>query len=97
MFHVHLKSYNSNNIMFSNNKFDFFRTNFGRLKRGDNVGAESFESCTVYFSDIPDFGDISANSDPLQIVVFLNDLYNFMDSRIDRFDVYKVRQLLFFL
>ena len=47
---------------------------------------------TVMFSDIADFQEISASSAPMQIVAFLNELYNVMDSRIEKFDVYKVSE-----
>lgn len=45
-----------------------------RLRRGHDVMAESFEAVTVYFSDIPDFSDISQNSSPMEIVSFLNEV-----------------------
>ena len=61
-----------------------------RLRRGEQVDAENYETVTVMFSDIADFQEISASSAPMQIVAFLNELYNFMDSRIEKFDVYKV-------
>ena len=54
------------------------------------MNAENYEAVTVMFSDVADFQEISASSAPMQIVAFLNELYNFMDSRIERFDVYKV-------
>ncbi len=62
-----------------------------RLRAGDKVDAESFAAATVMFSDVADFQDISASSAPMQIVAFLNELYNYMDSRIEQFDVYKAR------
>ena len=61
-----------------------------RLRKGERVDAESYEAVTVMFSDIADFQEISAASAPMQIVAFLNELYNYMDSRIEKFDVYKV-------
>jgi len=44
----------------------------------------------VFFSDIADFHDISLNSFPIDIVHFLNELYNFMDRQIVKYDVFKV-------
>ena len=64
-----------------------------KLRRGESVGPEEFDSATVFFSDIEDFADISNKSNPMQIVNFLNDLYYFMDSQIERYDVYKVRRM----
>ncbi|EGT33280.1 hypothetical protein CAEBREN_24032 [Caenorhabditis brenneri] len=63
------------------------------LKLGSNVSAESFECCTVFFSDCPGFVEMSATSKPIDIVQFLNDLYTVFDRVIDQFDVYKVETI----
>eukprot|EP00081_Caenorhabditis_elegans_P014841 NP_494324.1 Receptor-type guanylate cyclase gcy-21 [Caenorhabditis elegans] len=63
------------------------------LKLGSNVSAESFENCTVFFSDCPGFVEMSATSKPIDIVQFLNDLYTVFDRIIDQFDVYKVETI----
>lgn len=60
-----------------------------RLKSGQTIDPEVYESTTILVADIDKFESLAVRSSALQMVLMLSDLYTLLDDIISEYDVYK--------
>ncbi len=64
-----------------------------RLKEGDSIIADHFESATVMFSDIVGFTAMSEHATPTEIVGYLNRLFSTFDDLAERYGLEKIKTI----
>ena len=60
------------------------------LKLGNKIEPETFDSVSIFFSDVVSFTSISAAGTPIDVVKMLNLMYTVFDDISSKLDVYKV-------
>ncbi|NJK37500.1 MAG: response regulator [Oscillatoriales cyanobacterium SM2_3_0] len=64
-----------------------------RLKRGEQMIADSFEDVTVLFGDIANFTELSAGLSPHKLVSILSQIFSRFDELADKYDLEKIKTL----
>lgn len=66
-----------------------------RLRSGEKAASlcETFESCTILFSDVVGFTSICASLTPMEVVSILNEMYTKFDKCLETHNCYKVETI----
>ncbi|CAF3366353.1 unnamed protein product [Rotaria sp. Silwood1] len=66
-----------------------------RLRNGEKTAnlCETFESCTILFSDVVGFTSICASLTPMEVVSILNEMYTKFDKFLENHNCYKVETI----
>jgi adenylate cyclase len=63
------------------------------LKEGNRTIAERFDEVSVLFADVVGSTPLSEELDPVDLVDMLNDVFNYFDSVIEKYELEKVRTM----
>jgi adenylate cyclase len=61
-----------------------------RLKRGEELIADSYDSVSILFVDLVDFTPLSATSDPKAMIALLSETFSYFDQLVEKYDVSKI-------
>jgi class 3 adenylate cyclase len=59
----------------------------------DNSVFQTFESCTILFSDVVGFTTMCASLTPMEVVAILNEMYTKFDKCLEAHNCYKVETI----
>jgi adenylate cyclase len=61
-----------------------------RLKRGEELIADQYDSVSILFVDLVDFTPLSATSDPKAMIALLGDIFSYFDQLVEKYGVSKI-------
>jgi adenylate cyclase len=61
-----------------------------RLKRGEEMIADDYQSVSIMFVDLVDFTPLSATSDPKVMLTLLSEIFSYFDQLVEKYDVAKI-------
>jgi class 3 adenylate cyclase len=64
-----------------------------RLRAGERLIADRFESATLLFADIVGFTSLSARMTPHEVVQILNEVFSMFDDLVDRYHLEKIKTI----
>lgn len=64
-----------------------------QLRTGAKVHTETFDSVTIMFCDIHEFGEHVVSGEIVDVTGILNFIYSLFDQILNDFDVYKVETI----
>lgn len=61
-----------------------------RLKRGEELIADNYETVSIMFVDLVEFTPLSATSDPKAMVILLSQIFSYFDQLVEKYGVSKI-------